>query len=130
EVGIIGTSLLVGRVQAERLSLIGAEMAVRIEPNGEVTLFTGPDKHPVVPSSASVFPLPSPAGVPLPSAAPAPDPGTVAPPRESRDLLAGFLAWIDRLDSLGLDGSALAEVGLKNGTLVVRDQPRRKRRTF
>src|SRR5262249_46347441 len=38
EVGVAGFSLLSGRVQTERLSLIGAEMALRIEPNGQVNL--------------------------------------------------------------------------------------------
>src|SRR5262249_33974323 len=33
EVGVSGLSLLAGRIRAERLSLVGAEMAVRIEPD-------------------------------------------------------------------------------------------------
>src|ERR1043165_6332648 len=37
EVGVTAVSLLTGRVQTERLSLIGAEMALRIGPHGEGT---------------------------------------------------------------------------------------------
>ena len=46
------------------------------------------------------------------------------------DPLAAVLAWIDRLDSLGLDGGSLSEIGLKDGTLIVDDQRHGKRWTF
>src|SRR6476469_1436965 len=39
EVGISGAGLLTGRIRAERLSLVGAEMAVRIESDSKVTVF-------------------------------------------------------------------------------------------
>jgi hypothetical protein len=39
EVGIAGSSLFTGRPRAERLNLIGAEMAVRIERDGQVAVF-------------------------------------------------------------------------------------------
>src|SRR6202011_1688781 len=45
EVGIAGLGLLSGRVQTDRMSLIGAEMALRIEPNGSVNIFTGAGKN-------------------------------------------------------------------------------------
>ena len=41
--------------------------------------------------------------------------------------LSAILAWIDRLDSLGLDGGVLSELGLKDSTLVVDDQRNGKR---
>src|SRR5205823_13505740 len=40
------------------------------------------------------------------------------------------LAWIDRLDSLGLDGGSLSEIGLKDCTLVVEDERSGKRWSF
>src|SRR5215213_9376981 len=44
EVAISGFSLFSGRVQTERLSLIGAEMALRIEPGGQISLLAGAGK--------------------------------------------------------------------------------------
>src|ERR1043165_8609989 len=38
EVGLIGSSLLTGRIQADRLSLIGAAMALRIDAVGQVDI--------------------------------------------------------------------------------------------
>src|SRR5437762_1775114 len=52
EVGISGASLLLGRIRAERLSLVGAEMAVRIESDSEVTVFAGSNKRPLGAASA------------------------------------------------------------------------------
>src|SRR3974377_1360876 len=47
EVGISGLGLLSGKVQAESLNLVGAEMSVRIEMDGRVTVFAGGDKRPI-----------------------------------------------------------------------------------
>src|SRR5262249_30899183 len=56
EVGISGTGLLMGRIRAERLSLVGAEMAVRIESDSKVTVFAGSNKRPLVTASATLVP--------------------------------------------------------------------------
>src|SRR4029077_4372748 len=53
EDGISGARLLTGRIRAERLSLVGAEMAVRIETDSKVTVFAGSNKRPFVTASAS-----------------------------------------------------------------------------
>ena len=61
EVGVSGTGLLTGRIRAERLSLVGAEMAVRIESDSKVTVFAGGNKRPFVTASANAAPaLPDP----------------------------------------------------------------------
>src|SRR4051794_17493429 len=44
EVGIAGLGLLSGHVQTDRMSLIGAEMSLRIEPNGSVNILAGAGK--------------------------------------------------------------------------------------
>jgi hypothetical protein len=122
EVGLAG--LLTGSLQADRLSLIGAEMALRIEPDGHVAIFAGAGK----PSLSS-----APAASPLMTSSinAAPSNGRVLAPVEiATNPLAALLGWIDKLDSLGLDGGALAEVGLKDCTLVVDDQRSGKRWTF
>src|SRR5712671_1514943 len=47
EVGFSGASLLSGRPRAQRLNLVGAELAVRIEADGKVTVSTGADQRPL-----------------------------------------------------------------------------------
>ncbi len=122
EVGVSGVSLLTGRVQADRLSLIGAAMALRIDAGGQINLFTGGNEtasagSPTVTSSIAAI-----AGTS--------DDRSLPPVEVATDPLTALLAWIDRLDSLGLDGGTLSEIGLKNCTLVVEDQRHGKRWTF
>ncbi|MBI4274606.1 MAG: hypothetical protein HY659_07900, partial [Rhizobiales bacterium] len=54
EVSVSGTSLLMGRLRARRLSLVGAELAVRIERDGQVTISAGADKTPLAITPAIV----------------------------------------------------------------------------
>ena len=121
EVGISGMGLLTGNVRAESLNLVGAEMSVRIETDGRVTVFAGANKRPIATASAK-----------LPAAQPGRPAGT-APPEPLRDGsrdIAGVLAWIDGLGATGLDGHDLRELGLKNGNLIVDDQRNGKHWTF
>ena len=127
EVGISSLSLLTGRVQTERMSLIGAEMALRIEPGGQINILAGAGKPALAVAPAITSSIASAA-----IAAPNANEQTRLPPVEvtSENPLPAILAWIDRLDSLGLDGGTLAEIGLKDCTLVVDDQRSGKRWTF
>jgi hypothetical protein len=117
EVGLAGIGLLSGRVQADRLSLIGAALSLRIDAAGAIDILTEPTAAATTPVTGSVA---------LASATER----RVAPVEKASDPLTALLAWVDRLDSLGLDGGALAEIGLKDGTLVVDDQRDGKRWTF
>ncbi|MGC1352029.1 MAG: hypothetical protein WA858_19995, partial [Xanthobacteraceae bacterium] len=54
EVRVSGMSLLSGHMRAESLNLVGAEMAVRIEQDGGVTIFAGADKHPIATAAVPV----------------------------------------------------------------------------
>src|SRR5580692_12290042 len=59
EIRVSGMSLLSGHMRAESLNLVGAAMAVRIEQDGNVTVFaSGADKHPIatatVPGAAAL----------------------------------------------------------------------------
>jgi hypothetical protein len=56
EVGITVASLLMGHVRPERLSLIGAEMAVRIQRDGQLVVFAGGEQKPFTTASASSRP--------------------------------------------------------------------------
>ncbi len=147
EVHVSGFSLLSGHMRAESLNLVGAEMAVRIEQDGGVTIFAGADKHPIataaVPVTAAAALLRSaqekqdPAGQGQPSSTPrgaaspvqAPD-VRPAPPHRARDVFAALLSWIDGIGETGLDGHDLRELGLKNGNLTVDDQRTGKHWTF
>jgi hypothetical protein len=141
EIRVSGMGLLSGHLRAESLNLVGAEMAVRIEQDGGVTVFAGPDKHPIakasVPSSAAVALLRSaqekreqaaqaaPANAPRPAATPAPIPsadGQRPASGRARDIFAALLSWIDGIGETGLDGHDLRELGLKDGNLTVDDE--------
>jgi Protein of unknown function len=150
EVRVSGLSLLSGHMRAESLNLVGAEMAVRIEQDGRVTVFAGADKHPIataaVPVTAAAALLRSAqekreeASQDSPPAAMRSEPAAAAavpPPdlqpsasRRTRDLFAALLSWIDGIGETGLDGHDLRELGLKNGNLTVDDERTGKHWTF
>src|ERR1700681_4934027 len=144
EVKLSGTALLMGQLRAESLNLVDAELAVRITPDGYVTVSTGDTERPLATGVTSkrqaggAPPLAQgAAAMPVAPVAP-PSPGTAqsgaaptAPP--GRDTASGLLAGLDWLDSLsltGLDGQNLNEIGLKNGNLIVDDQQRGNKWTF
>ena len=121
EVGISGTGLLTGNVRASSLNLVGAELSVRIETDGRVTVFAGANKRPIATASSTM------------SAAQRNQPADSTPqtpPRAGAQDIAGILSWIDGLGATGLDGHDLRELGLKNGNLIVDDQRNGKRWTF
>lgn len=124
EVGVSAAGLLTGRLQAERISLIGATMSVRIEPDGQITLFTGTESRPLVRVPAVITPKAPAGGAPVAGASSS----TVE--RSFTEGLASFLTWIEGLDALGLDGGGLTELGLKSGALIVDDRRIDKRWTF
>lgn len=140
EVKLSGTALLMGRLRAESLNLVDAELAVRIAPDGTVTVSAGDTAKPLATGVASkkdaglapTFPRQLPgAPQPLGTAAPLPPgaPSAPAPDSTQSGLLAG-LDWLDSLSLTGLDGQNLNEIGLKNGNLVVDDQQRGNKWTF
>ena len=121
EVGLSGLSLLAGTVRARSLNLVGAEMAVRIEKNGSVTVFAGANKRPIA-TAAPVAPAGEATAV-IESSVP-------GPLRAGLEDVAGLLAWIDGLGATGLDGHDLRELGLKNGNLIVDDERNGKHWSF
>src|ERR1700733_2910354 len=140
EVRLSATALLMGRLRAESLNLVDAELAVRITPDGYVTVSTGDNTRPLAtgvtskrlsaatpPSDQSPSTVPPVAAPPSPPAAGS---GATAPvPDTPNGLLAG-LDWLDRLSLTGLDGQNLNEIGLKNGVLIVDDQQRGNKWNF
>jgi len=122
EVGLSGASLLTGRPRAESLNLVGAEVSIRISPNGQFSLLSA-DSAPVA-ADAKVVPA-TPTAVTEVIATPAK--GFL---RDAPKNFSAFLAWIDSLSALGLDGYDLNEIGLKNGRVVVDDQRNGQRSIF
>ena len=118
EVGFSRASLLNGRLRAQRLNLVGAELAVRVEADGKVTVSTGADQRPL-----TIAPALS-AGGSRPAAATSAvnNDGAAEPSPGLQESFAAFLAWVDSLGAFGLDGGDLTEVGLKSGNLVVDDR--------
>src|SRR5262245_22746621 len=120
EVGLSGRSLLMGRLRAQSLNLVGAEMSVRIETDGRLTVFAGADNRPIATAAPTAAPIPSTPGSAV----------TQTPVRPEFESLAGILARIDAVGETGLDGHDLRELGLKNGNLVVDDRRNGKQWKF
>ncbi len=126
EVRISGTSLLLGRLRAESLSLVDAELSVLIEQDGRVSVSTGANARPLV--TATPADLASASNLPSSPAAPA-QPGrsnvqasAPAAPSSGMDTLLAALARLDGMNTSGLDGYELNEIGIKNSNIVVDDR--------
>ncbi|HZL30173.1 MAG TPA: DUF3971 domain-containing protein [Pseudolabrys sp.] len=127
EVGLSGMSLISGKVRAQSLNLVGAEMSVRIESDGRVTVFAGADKRPI----ATAAPVIAPARAPPSSSTSAPSASVTPPPLQAGFAdIASLMAWLDGVGASGLDGHDLGELGLKDGNLIVDDRRNGKRWTF
>ena len=129
EVGISGANLLLGQLQAIRLSLIGATMALRVDTNGQVSVSAGTEKTPSATDTPFVVGAVPPGRMALASSDQAPGTQDNAPPA-GPDLFAALLNWLDGINALGLDGRDLTEIGLKNGSVIVDDQRSGKQWSF
>jgi Protein of unknown function len=139
EVGLSGAGLLAGHLQAKRLSLIGATMAVRVERDGELTIFAGAEQRPIATASALGHTTPKiDRGVGASgggtsgsenASSGSVDAGTSVAAQTGNPLTT-LLSWLEGLDVLGLDGHELSEIGLKNGSLTVDDLRTGKHLTF
>jgi len=137
EVKLSGTALLMGRLRAESLNLVDAELAVRITPDGYVTVSAGETAKPLATGVASkkdagmapTFPRQAGTAPPSPGSALPSSPAPQPAPSAQNGLLAG-LDWLDSLSLTGLDGQNLNEIGLKNGSLIIDDQQRGNKWNF
>ena len=120
EVGLSSASLFSGTPRAERINLVGAELAIRVEADGRVSVSTGAARGPLATTVSLAAVAPSAPATPAPPASRSGDArgGDKRTPQES---FASFLGWLDSLGALGLDGGDLTEIGLKSGNLVVDD---------
>src|SRR5882757_3693837 len=99
EVRLSGTALLMGRLRAESLNLVDAELAVRITPDGQVSVSAGDTAKPLATGVASKRD----AGLAptFPRQAPAQGAVAAVPDTTQNGLLAG-LDWLDSLSLTGL----------------------------
>ncbi len=138
EVKLSGTALLMGRLRAESLNLVDAELAVRITPDGYVTVSAGDNAKPLATGVASkkqagiapTFPRQIPGAPPRGAAAPSSSAAAASAPDSTQSGLLAGLDWLDSLSLTGLDGQNLNEIGLKNGSLIIDDQQRGNKWTF
>src|SRR5436309_10985404 len=128
EVRLSGTALLMGQLRAESLNLVDAELAVRITPDGQVTVSTGDTERPLATGVAST--ARSTANAPSSPSGALPGAGTPLAKRNPGNGLLAGLDWLDSLSLTGLDGQNLNEIGLKNGNLTVDDQQRGNKWSF
>ena len=144
EVKLSGTALLMVQLRAESLNLVDAELAVRITPDGYVTVSTGDTERPLatgvtskrqaggappLAQGAAAMPM-APVAPPSPGAAQSGAAPTAPPGRDTASGLLAGLDWLDSLSLTGLDGQNLNEIGLKNGNLIVDDQQRGNKWNF
>ncbi|MGQ3675650.1 YhdP family protein [Xanthobacter sp. TB0139] len=129
-------SLLSPMPKARRVDLIGAEMTVRISASGRLAVSTGAGAKALSPLGAGRS-----VSVGADNAAPAARPGAQPSQGAAVDLAASIGAadplhlvalahWANELDKAGFDGNALADVGLRNGTLVVENESSGRRIVF
>src|SRR6185312_6129738 len=118
---VLDSGMLVGNFRAKRIDLIDAIMTLRIDEQGRIgiTAEDQPKKPPVAASQAAQNP----------AARNAPE-----KPRNAAESIPfvypELAAWLDRLEQSGLDGIALSEVGLRQGTLVVESAKQNRRWIF
>src|SRR4029077_5307452 len=89
EVRVSGMSLLSGHMRAESLNLVGAELSVRIEQNGDVTVFAGANKHPLTTTPGPIA-VPAPAPPAATTGHPALAGTAAAPQRKTSEIFAAL----------------------------------------
>jgi hypothetical protein len=117
EVGLDGSSLLVGSFRARRIDLVGAETTVHVGADGRVAITAGRDATPITAEDAGGKHTASAAG----SAKPAPGRTAATAARPEPFHYPELIRWLDSFEKGGLDGVALSQIGLKQGSLVVED---------
>lgn len=139
EVRVSALSLLSGHMRARSLNLVGAQLNVRIERDGAVTVFAGAGKHPIATATVPIADASAsttaddfvpavnadpPVATGSSAAAPVPAPVKALSHSSNRtsDVLATLLSWIDGIGESGLDGHDLRELGLKEGTITFDDE--------
>ena len=125
EVGIAGSSLLMGNPRAGSFRLVDANLVVHIQEDGRANVFAGGER-PLL-SIAPVGPEP-----PRPQGTASRLSWQAIAQRSLAANVAAVLSWIDglgglgrdgkSLDVIGFDGKDLTDIGISNGSLTVHDR--------
>lgn len=132
EVGLDGSSLLVGSFRARRIDLVGAETTVHVGADGRVAISAGRDATPLTAEDAAggTQGSSSSSAAPIRSGPASAGKTGAAPARAEPFHYPELVRWLDSFEKGGLDGVALSQIGLKRGTLVVEDADSGRRWTF
>jgi hypothetical protein len=106
EIGLEAGSLLMGNYRAQRITLVGAVMTIRLDENGNIKVS--------IPKQT-----PQAARATQPEVQPRPQQPKAAQASPDPLIFSEIAGWLDRLERTGIDGIALREVGLDRGTLIV-----------
>ncbi len=130
-------SLLSPMPKARRVDLIGAEMVIHISASGQVAVAAGQGGASVSPLNSSDN---SSRSEELPvevEQAPSAASGSFIPAPVAEAIgaadplqLTALANWMNEMDRAGFDGNALADVGLRNGTLIVENESSGRRIIF
>lgn len=127
EVGLDATSLLIGNFRARRIDLVGAETTIHVGADGRVAITAGRDASPLTAEDAAGASSAAPAARST-QKAPAQHGSTRARPDPFH--YPELVRWLDSFEKGGLDGIALSQIGLKQGSLVVEDAETGRKWTF
>ncbi|MCL2715431.1 MAG: hypothetical protein FWD68_12800 [Alphaproteobacteria bacterium] len=111
EVGLSALSLIYGRLHAQSIKLVDAELAVRVTRDGQVTVSAGNTERPL-----TARPLTAAAGAGVDR------PGSTAGRAQAPSGLLAGINWLDSLSMRELEN--LNEIGFRNGNLIVDDEQR------
>jgi hypothetical protein len=125
EVGLDGSSLLVGNFRARRIDLVGAETVVQVGSDGRVAIRAGRDAAPITASEAGGTAEANTSAASRATGQSKPV-GQRPPPFHYPELVR----WLDSFEKGGLDGVALSQIGLKQGSLTVEDADTGRRWSF
>ena len=126
EVGLDGSSLLLGNFRARRIDLVGAETKVHVGADGRVAITAGRDAAPITSTdNAQAATEAAGASATAQSQAKGQTQGQTqpaAPNVQSKPFhYPELVRWLDSIEKGGLDGVALSQIGLKQGSLTVED---------
>jgi hypothetical protein len=128
EVGLDGASLLVGSFRARRIDLVGAQTKVHVGADGRVAITAGREATPLTAANTASI---------APDEFNPPPSETAKSRRKSKRSAAPqpfhypeLVRWLDSFERGGLDGVALSQIGLKQGSLIVEDADTGRSWTF
>lgn len=130
EVGLDGSSLLLGSFRARRIDLVGAETTIHVGADGRVAISAGRDATPITSSDNALAAASAGANETSRSTAKGQTRAATPSVRPEPFHYPELVRWLDSFERGGVDGVALAQIGLKQGSLTVEDAEAGRKWTF